>query len=303
MYKFNIKKKIQRSSYILRSRKVSLALKNILLKNRIGIVDIGAGHRYLPILLNFDGIAKIAMVDPNKSLNWSFDNFKKLIRHPNNLFKFKFGISNKTSKIKYYIANTLTGSTFVDIFKIAKKNSKELDSDYFGKKNFIIQQVYSFKDFRNLFFKYNVDIIKIDVEGLEDKIISSIMKYSTPFLIEVETNLNSEIYPNSFDKINLLLKKNNYKMLTGFPIYTRSKKSLKNDSFTIGNYDNPILRAPLEQFECIYIKDKKKYNLKEILILLGYGFLHEVKKIIKLSKIKLSKKKLNLIDDFIKNFF
>ena len=92
-------------------------------------------------------------------------------------------------------------------------------------------------------------------------------------------------------------------MLTGSPIYTRSIKSSKNKSFTIGNYDNPILRAPLEQFECIYIKDKKKYNLKEILILLGYGFLHEVKKIIKLSKIKLSKKNLNLIDDFIKNFF
>tara|TARA_B110000008_G_C16962062_1_gene560553 strand:+ start:916 stop:1827 length:912 start_codon:yes stop_codon:yes gene_type:complete len=303
MYKFNIKKKIQRSSYILRSRKVSLALKNILLKDRIGIVDIGAGHRYLPILLNFDGIAKIAMVDPNKSLNWSFDNFKKLIRFSNNLFKFKFGISNKTSKIKYYIANTLTGSTFVDVFKIAKKNSKKLDSDYFGKKNFIIQQVYSFKDFRNLFFKYDIDIIKIDVEGLEDKIISSVMKHSSPFLIEVETNLNSEIYPNSFDKINLLLKKNNYKLLTGFPIYARSIKSSKNNSFTIGSYDNPVLRAPLEQFECIYIKEKKNYDLKEISILLGYGFLHEVKKIIKLSKIKLSKKKLNLIDDFIKKFF
>jgi len=138
MIRFNVKKKIQRINYISRSRKLSLALKNILLNKMIGIVDIGAGHRYLPVLLNFDGIAKIGMVDPNKSIEWSYDNFRKLIKHPNNLLKFKFGISDKTSKIKYYITNTLTGSTFVNVFNLAKKNKKNLENEYFGKKKNII---------------------------------------------------------------------------------------------------------------------------------------------------------------------
>lgn len=304
MIRLNIlNKKIQRNSYISRSKKVSLALKKILSREFIGVIDIGAGHRYLPILLNFDGIAKIAMVDPNKSLDWSYNNFKKLIKYPKNLYKFNFGISNKTTKIKYYIANTLTGSTFVNIFKIAKKKKNKLDENYFGKQNTTMQQVYSFKDFSKFFFKYNIDVIKIDVEGLEDKIVSSIMNCANPFLIEIEMNLNSEIYPNSFDKINLLLKKNKYKMLTGYPVYTRSKNSLKNQPYILGDYDNPALRAPIEQFECIYVREKKKYNLKEVTILLGYGFLHEVQKIIRLSKINFTQKKLNLINIFIKNFF
>ena len=71
---FNLKlitKKINRKIFISRSKKISLAFRKILKKPSIGIVDIGAGHRYLPILLNFDGVSKIAMVDPNKSLAMS----------------------------------------------------------------------------------------------------------------------------------------------------------------------------------------------------------------------------------------
>ena len=116
-----ITKKINRKIFISRSKKISLAFRKIFKKPIIGIIDIGAGHRYLPILLNFDGVSRIAMVDPNKSLDWSYKNFKKIINYPENLFKFNFGIGNKTSKKKYFITNTLTGSTFVDVFKIAKK--------------------------------------------------------------------------------------------------------------------------------------------------------------------------------------
>ena len=91
--------------------------------------------------------------------------------------------------------------------KMQKKNKKKLDSEYFGKKNSKLQKVYSFKDFKKLFFKFNVDIIKIDVEGYEIKIINSILKDTNPLLIEVETNLNNEIYPNSFNEINTKLRK------------------------------------------------------------------------------------------------
>jgi len=269
----------------------------------IGIVDIGAGHRYLPVLLNFDGIAKIGMVDPNKSIEWSYDNFRKLIKHPNNLLKFKFGISDKTSKIKYYITNTLTGSTFVNVFNLAKKNKKNLENEYFGKKKHIVQQVYSFKDFTRKFFKYKIDIIKIDVEGYENKIMSSILKNSTPFLIEIETNLNSEVYPDTFNSVNSLMLKNNYKITTGIPIYHKTKNSSNNNAYILGTYDNPILRSPLVQFECIYIKDKKNYNLKEVCILLGYGLVYEVEKILKRQKKKFSNKNIQLIKELINNFF
>ena len=84
-----ISKKINRKIFISRSKKISLAFRKIFKKPVIGIVDIGAGHRYLPILLNFDGVSKIAMVDPNKSLDWSFQNFKDIISYPENLFNFK----------------------------------------------------------------------------------------------------------------------------------------------------------------------------------------------------------------------
>ena len=107
---FNLKlitKKINRKIFISRSKKISLAFRKILKKPSIGIVDIGAGHRYLPILLNFDGVSKIAMVDPNKSLDWSYQNFKKIIKYPKNLFKFNFGIGDKTSKKRYYKLKTI----------------------------------------------------------------------------------------------------------------------------------------------------------------------------------------------------
>ena len=173
----------------------------------IGIVDIGAGHRYLPILLNFDGVSKIAMVDPNKSLDWSYHNFKRIIKYPRNLFKFNFGIGNKSIKKKYFVTKTLTGSTFVDIYNISKKNKIKLNKEYFGEKKINNQKIYFFKDFIKKFFKNKIDIVKIDVEGFEYKIILSLLKYSKPMLIEVETNLNSDVYPNSFDQINLILRK------------------------------------------------------------------------------------------------
>ena len=54
----SIKNKINRKIFISRSKKISSALRKILKRPVIGIVDIGAGHRYLPILLNFDGVSK-----------------------------------------------------------------------------------------------------------------------------------------------------------------------------------------------------------------------------------------------------
>ena len=298
-----ITKKINRKIFISRSKKISLAFRKIFKKPVIGIVDIGAGHRYLPILLNFDGVSKIAMVDPNKSLDWSYQNFKKIIRYPENLFKFNFGIGDKTLKKRYYITKTLTGSTFMDVYKISKKNKTKLDDEYFGEKKSYIQKIYSFKDFIKKYFKYKVDIVKIDVEGFEYKIILSLLKYSRPMLIEVETNLNHEIYPNTFDHINLLLKKRGYKLVTAYSIFKKTKKNKTNSSYDIGNYDNPISRSNLVQFECIYIKEKSKYSIKDFIILIGYGLSQEAKIIFDKSKIICSKFEKNKIGEVLNKFF
>ncbi len=298
-----IKKKINRKIFILRSKKIALALRKVLKKPIIGIVDIGAGHRYLPILLNFDGVSKIAMVDPNKSLDWSYRNFKEIIKYPENLFKFNFGIGDKTLKKRYYITKTLTGSTFVDVYKISKKNRIKLNDEYFGKKKSYIQKIYSFKDFIKKYFKHKVDIVKIDVEGFEHKIILSLLKYSRPMLIEVETNLNNEVYPNTFDHVNLILKKKGYKLVTAYSIFKKTKKNKTNSSYDIGNYDNPVSRSNLEQFECIYIKEKSKYSIKDFTILIGYGLSQEAKIIFDKSKIICSKFEKNKISEILNKFF
>ena len=40
--------------------------------NEIFIYDIGAGQRILPEVLNFNGISKVILVDPNKNIEYSF---------------------------------------------------------------------------------------------------------------------------------------------------------------------------------------------------------------------------------------
>lgn len=305
MFFFNkVLSKIKKNNYIYRSKKISDLLRSIL-KKKIGIIDIGAGQRYLPTFLNFDGVAKIAMIDPNKNLLWSYNNFKKIVIYQQNVKSFQFAISNKTQKIKYYEMNRSTGSTCVDIYKKIKNNSHVLDDEYFGKKNEKKIQAYSFDDFIKKFFYLKPDIIKIDVEGYELDIINSVIKKYNPFLIEVELNINHKIFGNTFNKVHAILLKKNYKLITGFPLYQKQKneKNNTNKPFVIGDYQNPIHRSSLEQLECIYIKNKKNNNLKTLSILIGYGFLTDAKLVFeKLSK-KISKSTCNKLNIFFENKF
>ena len=81
-------------------------------------------------------------------------------------------------KKRYFVTKTLTGSTFIDVYKISKKNNTKLNNEYFGTKNSKTQKIYSFRDFIKKFFKYKIDIVKIDVEGFEHKIILSLYEKS-----------------------------------------------------------------------------------------------------------------------------
>jgi len=295
--------KVRKEKFINRAKKISTLLRNTLGERKIGIVDIGAGQRYLPTLLNFDGLSKIAMIDPNKNIDWSYNNFIKLLKFPNNVAKYKFGISNKTKKLNYFTAKQTTGSTFIDIYKKAKKKKIKLNKSYFGKKNKIKVQVYSFKDFVKNFFIINPEVIKIDVEGFETVILKSILKHYYPFLIEIEVNLNHSIYPNTFNEANKILTKKKYKLITATPVYRNiNNLNKKNSPFVYGEYQSPILRSQLEQLDCIYVKKNIPKNIRSFVILIGYGLVSEAKLFLKKNSNLFKKNKFYQIKKFIEKF-
>ena len=302
-----ITKKIKKEKFISRSKKVSKLLKFLLKKNKIGIIDIGAGQRYLPTLLNFDGVSKIAMVDPNKNLEWSFNNFRKVSDFPENIKSFSCAIGDKTKKIKYYEMKRSTGSTCLDIYNFAKNKKQKLDNNYFGKKKVKKILSYSFKDFVKKKFLVKPDIVKIDVEGYETNVVNSLFKSYKPTLIEVEVNINHQILNNTFNKVNQMFVLNKYKLLTAFPVYNNHSNSFKhtktNTPYIYGDYYNPICRASLEQMDCIYVKNNAGENFKKLSILIGYGLLIEAKILYNKLKKEMTHFECTQLESFFKSQF
>ena len=81
-YFFNIKNKVKRkinlNSLISNKKRLSKIYLSLLLKSdKINIYDIGAGHRILNELINFDQISNIYLIDPNKNLDISLQKVNK----------------------------------------------------------------------------------------------------------------------------------------------------------------------------------------------------------------------------------
>jgi len=296
-----IKKKIIFTSYLLKSRKISSILRELIPKNKkLSILDVGAGNRYLSAVLNFDGAANISMVDPHKSLFWSFENLKKKLIYKDLLKAYKVGIGKNTIKKTLFIGKKSTGSTFVDIFKVSKKKKIKLNMNYFSVSKEIVQ-IYKFYD---LLTKYNLkkpDIVKIDVEGLEIEVLDSILDVGKPYLIQIESNINSNLYENTFDQIHRKLTSLNYSLTTLHPNYYYPAYSSINKNLIKDNYEYPKIRSKIEQVDSIYIL-KKKINLREILILIGYGFLCEAFQFFTKFERKIEKKNRNILKIFFKNY-
>jgi FkbM family methyltransferase len=287
-----IYKKIYHYNFYLRSKKTAALIREIMNnKKLISIIDIGAGNRYLKTLLNFDGSAEITMIDPNRNLEWAIRNLKNNLKYPENVKGFKCGIGDKTGKKNYFLASTSTGSTFVNIYN----KKKEIDENYFGPKNMIKANIYSLKDFIRSFNVKDPDIIKIDVEGFEKKIIVNILKYFRPLIIEVELNNNHPLYGDSFSIIHSKLTNANYELSTLVPNY-----GVINKPCIIGNTENPIYRSSVNQMDCIYVNKKITDSAKKLSIFLGYGLIDQAQVVYNKIKNKIPKleKQINI---FLKN--
>lgn len=299
----NIKKRFIRKLSFFNLKKKNYKLK-IIYKNfkipKINIFDIGAGQRIIPDIINFDGIARVYLIDPNKNLNYSYNQLKKYFLDHKNIFKFQLGISDKSRKLKYYENSISTGSTFVINKKKFKLNSKNYLKPVFLK-------VFSFIDFIKKFKLKKPDIVKIDVEGLELKVLNSILKCSDPFLVQVETNINNPFFSESFTKVHDLLVKKDYFLYTFYPSYgdfDYGAQSVKlNNNVNLEDIEINLKKNYLLQAECYYLKNVKNFKIKHFLIVLGFGLFGIFKNKINLKNLKISrfeKHKLNEIYKIIK---
>jgi len=269
-----LKRAIITKNFILKSKKISLLLRSLLGNNKkLSFLDIGAGNRYLAILLNFDGCANVSMVDPHKNLFWAYENLKKQLIFKDLIKPYKVGIGKKTTKKTLHIGKKSTGSTFIDIFKVSKNKKFKLDMDYFS----ISKKTVKVFKVRDLITKYKLkkpEIVKIDVEGLEVEVLDSVLEVSKPFMIQIESNINSNLYGNTFNQIHEKLASLNYDLATFHPNYNYPEYSSINKKFINDYYDYPKIRSKITMIDSIYIL-KKKNTLREITMLIGYGFLSE----------------------------
>jgi FkbM family methyltransferase len=254
--------------FISKSKIISKLIKKVVKKNfYFSIVDVGAGARYLPPVLNFDGVSKIFMIDPNKNLDVSVSNLSRVVKFKKNIVPIKTGIYGKNTTLNYYLSSLPTSSSFINYEKGL---------------NPIRQKVHTFSFIRKKYKIKKIDVLKVDIEGLELKILKEILKFQFPLIIEIEVNFKNSVFGDTFTPIHNFLSKK-YFLTTAFPSYIGNKKKFNGHlkPFRIGKYDSPSFRNPLYQMDCYYILKKKNYDFNDILLLIGYGLLDESKKIYK----------------------
>ncbi len=299
MYSFfnKIINKIKFYHYLNKSYKLVRLYKKIY-KNEIFIYDIGAGQRILPEILNFNGISKIVLVDPNKNIQYTYNRLLKYFKNINDLIPIKFGISDKTKFIDYFEAHRSTGSTFVDM----KKNQPLKKKFYI--KNSIKLKTYSFSDLVKKFRLKKPDIIKIDVEGYEKKVIKSVLQHSNPLIIQIETNMNNPFFDETFSEINELINSKKYFLNTLIPSYgsydSKEKKIFNKTKKTkIFDYEYKLAKNELFQAECYYIKKKNFYTINELICLSGFGFIDYFEKQLEINKKRYKKNESRILQEIL----
>jgi FkbM family methyltransferase len=283
-------------------KKINLFLKKIY-KNKISILDVGAGQRYLKSILNFDGICKVGLIDPSENLEITKKNLLNKMQDLTSLNFFKFALSNKNGYQKYYPARKSTGSSLINFKKF--KSKINYDVNYFGDVKSRMIKVLNYKKFKLSYNWSKLDILKIDVEGYEKKIIKNILNIDKPLIIQIELNFTSALYEESFNFINNFLNRKNYQILSLIPSYNSFAKFNEtcDKPFIYGNYENPIFRNQISQCDCFYINTKSKFTIKKIVILIGFGFFTEAYKYYLSNKNKINSQYIkNKLELFFKKY-
>ena len=214
-------------------RKIKFHL-NKILKNPRYILDIGA-HKgfYTDLFLKLYSKAEIILFEPNLIL------YKKLIIKFNNRKNIKiynFGIGDKNKYEKFLTSSV---SDYVSTFSIINKNSK-----YLFIRNLIHGQINQKINYRlikinkldtiSVIKKKKIDLIKIDVEGYEEKVIDGGLKTlnrSKIVLIEHhKDNLYLNYNPEKIHKKLIQLSFKLYKKIK-FPFMTWEDRIYIKDNY------------------------------------------------------------------------
>jgi FkbM family methyltransferase len=164
-------------------------------------IDVGANSGlYSMIIAKHHNNMQIKSFEPIKETIKKFKENIKLNNNMNNIEIFEFGLSNNNSKL---LMKSLKKKNYIQTggFGVAK------NSDYL---NNLHTQYAEFKkgdDVINL-FKKNL-IVKIDTEGHEQEVIEGLIN-------TIKNNnilLQIEIFDKNYNKVNNLLKNNNFKKI------------------------------------------------------------------------------------------
>tara|TARA_B100001029_G_C15045159_1_gene446559 strand:+ start:643 stop:1398 length:756 start_codon:yes stop_codon:yes gene_type:complete len=192
--------------------------------NPVNIIDIGCGHgEWTKKLIKFYPKSQYLLFDADKKNTKKLDYFKK--KSLNITYKICL-LSNDNNSYKFY--NMGYGSS---IYKEQTSNKGEAEE--------VIATTLK-KELPSSISKYNNNLIKLDVQGSELKVLDGLadmIKYFEVIIIEVSLhnyNKNSPLFP---DVINYMSNKN-FRLYDLFDL----KRLGKNGSFLV-------------QFDCIFVRN------------------------------------------------
>lgn len=223
--------------------------KSLIKKSDPVIFDVGANRgqsitRYKKLFRN----PIIHSFEPNID---EINNLKQEYINDKNLFLNNVAVGEKKGKLEFNI-NAVSGhSSFRNLIPNTtwiKKRSKTLkidDKNYTTKK--VNTEIITLDDYANEKNLKNIDILKIDTQGFEDKVLlgaQSLLKNNQIKLIELEL-IFSEIYENPLNiyDVEKILIPNNYKFF-----------GISNGGSLISNY--------IYQSDLIYVSNDTYENFK-----------------------------------------
>jgi len=177
---------------------VSLFIKEV--KPNMNIIDLGANLGYYVLLERLLTKGNIYAIEPNP-YTISFLRKSITLNKFKNIKLFNIGISNKKSKINFYLSKYLNWSRF-------NRYINNKDSDIVEIKKIKVDSL------DNLFGNKKIDLIRMDIEGYEKKVLESMDK-----ILKNNKNLKLfiEFHTSMFNKkerqeiINWIIK-NNFKI-------------------------------------------------------------------------------------------